>query len=231
VTQTELVLDHRFNGPAGSGNGGVTSGLLAERFDPAATVEVTLRLPPPLQTPITIVQDGLSLQALAGTELIATAAVVGDELVPEPPVELSAAVAAMTRYDGLVDHPFATCFVCGTGRPAGDGLEIWAGSVTAGEPKLVASKFVARNVGLPGPVLVWAALDCPGGWSIGLVGRRAVLGRMTARVVSTPLTDEVCVVVASCLGWQGRKAFSRSSLYGADGRLLGVAAQTWIELR
>ena len=31
--------------------------------------------------------------------------------------------------------------------------------------------------------LVWAALDCPGGWSAGIAGRPMVLGTMTARVL------------------------------------------------
>jgi hypothetical protein len=153
-------------------------------------------------------------------------------LVPVAPVDYAKAVEASARYDGLHDHPFPTCFVCGVDRRDHDGLELRPGAVDPEAPQLVATPFVPRvDVGLEGRVLVWSALDCPGGWSIGLIGRRAVLGRMTAQVYGTPEAGEPCVVVAYCDGWDGRKAFSRSSLYGESGRLLGTAGQVWIELR
>jgi hypothetical protein len=42
---------------------------------------------------------------------------------------------------------------------------------------------------------------------------------------------ERCVVVAAGQGWDGRKAFSRSTAYGEDGRELGRSRATWIERR
>ena len=39
------------------------------------------------------------------------------------------------------------------------------------------------------------------------------------------------MVVAQCDRWDGRKAYSRSTGYGEDGRVLGVTTATWIELR
>jgi hypothetical protein len=58
-----------------------------------------------------------------------------------------------------------------------------------------------------------------------------VLGRFTAMVADVGRLDERCVVVAQGDGWDGRKAFSRSTCYGADGRVLGVGQAVWIELR
>lgn len=231
VTSPPLTIPARYNGPAGSGNGGVTAGLLAARFDPSETIEVTLRQPPPLDVEVELVAESAALHARDGDTLIAVAAPVLSELRAVPPVDFVTAAQASVRFDGRTGHPFPTCFVCGPGREANDGLSVFAGALDAAAPELVAAPFVPGDTGLVGVPLVWAALDCPGGWSIGLVGRRAVLGRMTARVHHTPAVGERCVVTAACDGWDGRKAFSRSSLYGADGRLLGVAAQIWIELR
>lgn len=236
TTLANLDIPVRFNGPPDSANGGVTAGMLARRFKAEESVTVTLRLPPPLGVPIRVEHDQHRLRALTGLDLVADATVLDSsaahELRPVEPVGYAEAVEAATRYDGLHEHPFPTCFVCGTERPHHDGLELWAGAIDPAAPRRVATPFVPRaDVGLEGRVLVWAALDCPGGWSIGLVGRRAVLGRMTARVEATPLPGERCVVVAECDRWDGRKAFSRSSLYGESGRLLGTASQIWIELR
>jgi hypothetical protein len=208
----------------------VTGGQLARRLLVTEPVQVTLRRPPPVGRPMQLQSDGRQLNLFDGTEHVADAAVVPEaELPPVPAVDRTRSVVAAGRFPGLTDHPFPACFVCGTART--DGLELWAGPVDPSEPRLVAAPFtVPSGHGLPDHVLVWAALDCPGGWSIGLPGRPAVLGRMTAAVYSAPRPDEHCVVVARCDRWEGRKAFSRSSVYGADGRLIGAASQTWIEL-
>jgi hypothetical protein len=228
---TSLIIPGRYNGPAGSGNGGVTCGELAAFLSTAVTVQVTLRLPPPLDTALRIEQEEQSVRAFHGDALVAEATAVDTEIEPSGPIDFSAAAEAATRYDGFHDHPFPTCFVCGVRRPEVDGLALYAGPIEASQPTRVATPFVPRADVDNDLTLVWAALDCPGGWSIGLASRRAVLGRMTARVVEVPAIGEQCVVTAICDGWDGRKAFSRSAAYGQDGRLLGVAAATWIELR
>ena len=55
----EMIIAGRFNGPDGSGNGGYSAGLfaLAASGGHGDGVEVTLRLPPPLDTPLELV-DG-----------------------------------------------------------------------------------------------------------------------------------------------------------------------------
>src|SRR5215467_13029017 len=53
-----LVIPSRFCGPAGSGNGGYVCGRIAAYLH--GPVTVTLRRPPPLDTPMTVERDGIS---------------------------------------------------------------------------------------------------------------------------------------------------------------------------
>jgi hypothetical protein len=238
-----LTIASRFNGPPTSGNGGFVAGRVAAEFPYGTAVRVTLRRPVPLETALEL--DGTAvagLRLLDGSELVA-------EAVSVDPVELGDAVpdvvadlaeAAMARFDGLDNHPFPTCFVCGPQRHLDDGLGLYAGAVAAGEPSRTATLFRPRTdltqrvVGtgpadIIGPEIVWAALDCPGGWTLGLPGRPAVLGRMTAEVRAMPGVGERCVVVGQLDRRDGRKGFTRTTAYGADGRELGRAAAVWIE--
>ncbi|HSK25595.1 MAG TPA: hypothetical protein VK894_01620, partial [Jiangellales bacterium] len=56
-----FLVERRFRGPAESGNGGYVAGLLAARVGAVpggSAAVVTLRLPPPLETPLATVADG-----------------------------------------------------------------------------------------------------------------------------------------------------------------------------
>jgi hypothetical protein len=79
------------------------------------------------------------------------------------------------------------------------------------------------------PVLMWAALDCPGGWAAPQDGRPYVLGRMTARIVALPLAGDECVAVGELLGEQGRRAFVRTAVYSPGGQVLAHARATRID--
>jgi len=87
-------------------------------------------------------------------------------------------------------------------------------------------------VGECAPEIVWAAIDCPGAYSVGAEGRGdVVLGRMTACVLRMPEVGERCVVAAWPLDVDGRKLFAGTALFAEDGELLAIARQTWIEPR
>src|SRR5215203_5830584 len=121
----ELVIEPRFNGPAGSANGGYTCGLVADFVDGSA--EVTLRRPPPLGRPLRVDRDGRGVVVRDGDAVVAEAVEAPFDLdVPEPPTYDEAARAS-SRYPGFDVHAFPTCFVCGPEREAGDGLRIFAG--------------------------------------------------------------------------------------------------------
>jgi hypothetical protein len=217
-----MEIPARFNGPPGSGNGGWSSGAFALATGLGGTLEVTLRVPPPLDTPLK--QHGSSFAAPDGT-LVASVAATDDPGEPVPPVSWDEAEAASTGYPGFTDHPFPTCYVCGPERP--DGLRLFPGFLPdcrAAAPWIVPSDVVIETV--------WAALDCPGGWSTALSTERPyVLGRMAATVAAVPSPGARCVVVGRKHHAEGRKAFTTSTVYGPDGTRLATARATWIRLR
>ena len=223
MTGVETVtIDRRYRGPLQSANGGYACGLLGSRVGPAA--EVTLRLPPPLERPLTIRRDGERL-VLEDSDLLVAEAIAGDPGLepPAPPDPVSAAAAA--EGVGAFGPPeFAECFVCGA-REDGSGLAIHPGPVP-GREGLVATTWTAHDVSSE---VIWAAIDCPGAYASGDPGRgEVVLGRMTARIDRLPEEDEPCVVAGWPLGEEGRKLFAGTALYGRDGVPLAVARQVWI---
>lgn len=224
----EVVIDSRFCGPPESGNGGWVSGRVAEALatDAHPLVRVRLHSPPPLGRPLDLSTEGDGTANLVDHEqLIASAETVDDFVWDAPPaVSWAAAEAAATAYEGQTEHPFPTCFACGTGRTPGDGLRLRPGPVP-GMENTYAAPWQPTESTVP---ITWAALDCPGGWSAGFAGRPMVLGTMTARVDSVPTVCEQYVVVGEPRGQEGRKFFSASALYTTDGYLLARAEATWI---
>jgi hypothetical protein len=213
-----LVIARRFRGPMNSGNGGYSCGLVAAELGNPA--EVTLRLPPPLERPLRF--DGRQLWD--GDALVAE--VAATELELEPPDAVSFTEATEAAHPDL-DSPFPECFVCGHRR--GDGLRIFAAPVSGRD--VVAAPWVPTPERTR-PEFVWAALDCPGAYATGVLGRgTVVLGRLAADVRRVPEPGERCVVVGWPLGVDDRKHFAGTALYGEDCDVLGVARATWIEPR
>src|SRR6476659_2714177 len=193
-----LTIPSRFNGPAGVGNGGYVCGRIAAYVDGPATV--TLRRPPPLDTPMKVERDGDgSVRVRHGRTLIGEAA-------PSPagPVEIPATVsladagaaARGARY--FTDPVFPDCFVCGMNRRPGDGLRIF-----------------------PGPV---AGLGPAAGRDTA-----TLLGRMTAAILAPrPAVGDRCRVIAWPHERDGRKLTAGSALLGPAGEVLAVAGAVWL---
>jgi hypothetical protein len=227
-TTQPLIVPQRFHGPPRSGNGGWTSGALAERLAPKpdTTVTVALRLPPPLDTPLTIEESETGVAARHEGRTVLEARVDSNELTPVPPATVEEAADAQTRYAGHRGHPFPTCFSCGPERAEGDGLHIFPGRL-ADDPTRVATTWTPSDVTVP---ITWAALDCTSGWAAGVDERPMVLGTMTAQVHRLPVAGEPHVAVGTRRSEEGRKARTASSLYTADGELLATAEQIWVAI-
>jgi hypothetical protein len=219
----EIVLPRRFRGPLTSANGGYAAGRLAAFVD-ADAVEVTLRLPPPLDRPLAVRPENGSVLLLDGDAVVAEARPAEVDAEAPPPVSFAEAEDAATRHVRVGAEIFSECFTCGV-REEHDGLEIYAGVVAGREP-LHAAPWTVRE---SSPEVVWAAIDCPGAYAVGAEGRgEMVLGRMTARILRVPDVGERCVSASWPLGEDGRKLYAGTALYAENGDVLAVARQTWI---
>jgi hypothetical protein len=217
----EVAFPRLYRGPLTSANGGYACGRLASFVD-ADEVEVTLRLPPPLDRPLSIRHEDDVVRLLDGESIVAEARPAPVDVEPPLPVSLAEARAARDRHVRGFSSAFAECYVCGV---RDDGLEIHVGPVAGREPLHAAPVSLAE----PSAELVWAAIDCPGAYAVGAEGRGdVVLGRMTARVDRVPEPGEQCVVVSWPIGEDGRKLSAGTSLFSEAGALLAVARQTWI---
>lgn len=230
-----LIVNERFCGPPGTGNGGYVAGLVGRRLGGRA--EVTLRRPTPLATPLRLRRgdEGWQLETEAEGELL----VAGrpgrplPRLRPPPPPRFEQAARAAAS---LHEHPFPHCFVCGPGRAEGDGLRIFAGPLGRGA-EVVAAPWVpdaslcgdGKQVDAP---FLWSALDCPGAMVVlAEKPRPLLLARITAELTGRVRRGERCVVVGWRIARDGRKHTCGTALYGADGTLRGASEQLWVEPR
>jgi hypothetical protein len=235
-----VTIDWQFRGPPESGNGGYSCGVAATALGTAPAV-VRLRVPPPLGRALVIERGEGSTRLLDGATVVAEAQPADDvDIEPPRPVPFHDAVAAREHMDVdayAADHPFPSCFTCGPGREAGDGLQIFPSEVD-GRDGLVVSPWVPdASFGLlDGGVrdeILWAALDCPSGlaWMFGdpSVGP-AVLGELAVAIVRRPSVGQELVVAGWRVGADGRKRHAGSAVWSADGDLLAKARATWIVL-
>ena len=121
---TQIIIDKRFCGPPNSGNGGYVCGRLARHIPGGA--EVTLRAPPPLDTPLdAIATDDGTWELRDGGNIVATGRAANVELSRLEKASLEEACAAeLLTPVKPHEHPLPTCFVCGPARAKGDGLRI-----------------------------------------------------------------------------------------------------------
>jgi len=228
-----VTIPGQFNGPLHSGNGGYVAGLLGQEVETGGPVTSTLRIPPPLDVPLSWERDGDQVRLLtAGGAVIGDAApgTFSRDVTPCPTPEQAA--AGLAHYPGFTHHPFDHCFTCGTARDEGDGLRLFAGPIDPAQPGLTAAPWTPHEAfdgddGITLPV-TWAALDCPGGWAADFSRNTMVLGRMTAQVDRRPRAGERCLAVGHLEAQEGRKFLADTALYTEDGELLGRAEQTWI---
>lgn len=229
-----VTIPSRFNGPTHSGNGGYVSGLIAAQVGSDRPVTTTLRQPPPLDVALSWETEGETVRLLtAGGALVGEAA--PGTFAHDPPTAPTPeqAAAGESAYPGHVGHPFDTCFTCGTARTDGDGLRIFTGPFAPGDTT-VAATWVPHHAQLdpdgvlPAPV-VWAAIDCAGGWTADFTIHPTVLGRMTGQVLRHPEAGEACTVTGRLDAHEGRKFLTSTALH-AGSELLARSEQVWIEI-
>jgi hypothetical protein len=233
VSET-LTVPSRFNGPLESGNGGYSAGVVARFLEGA--VEVGLRAPVPLDTPLDVERDGDdAVRVLHGDTLVAEGRAVPDfELGVPAPVSHADARDARDRYRGSGDGPFSRCFVCGRARH--DAFGVFAGGVEGRD--LVASPWTppdwtADDGGRVRPEFLWSVLDCPTYFALYAHDDplpMSVLGRLTVRLDGTAIAGEEHVVMSWPLGRDGRKHRAGAAVLSPGGVPIAVAEALLIEL-
>lgn len=228
-----VTIPARFNGPAHSGNGGYCCGLIATQVEHDGPRTSTLRQPPPLDVTLTWERSGPSVRLLTAGGAVVGEGAPGTFVREAPPEPTSDEVAAgLDAYPGFGDHPFDHCFTCGTARDDGDGLRIFTGPVAPGSTTTAAPWTPQPEQAESGHVpdaVVWAAIDCAGGWTADFTQHPTVLGRMTGQVLRSPAVGEHCVVTGRQSAHEGRKYLTDTALW-SDGELLARSEQVWIEI-
>ena len=138
-----VVIPARFNGPPNSGNGGYSCGVVAAHIDGVARVR--LHSPPPLDTGLRVERDAAgAVSVYSGDNLVASGRSEAlDMAIPASP-GLEAARRGRDNFPFLEGHSLPTCFVCGSGRPERDGLELFTGPVD--DSGLVACTWSPANI-------------------------------------------------------------------------------------
>ncbi|WP_416897540.1 MAG: hypothetical protein ACMVY4_19055 [Minwuia sp.] len=227
---SEIIIERRFQGPSQSANGGYFAGLLAELIDGPA--EITLRAPPPLETPLELAKTADGYEVLH--EGNAVGSVRPGSFSVEVPAKPSDAEieAALPNYPGAKNSPIPHCFVCGVKNAPGEGLRVFASPIEGRD--LVAAKWDAHPnmAGDDGFILerhVFAALDCPGAYAwFGQTSGSMLLGRIAGEVTGKVKAGDRCTVLAWREGIDGRKAYAGSAVLDADERVVASAFATWI---
>jgi hypothetical protein len=228
---TTVTIAERFHGPPKSGNGGYVCGLAARFIDGPA--EVTLRAPPPLESPLDVVHDGEEIVLRHGAQDIARAKRAALDIEAPAAPSHAQAVQAAKGFRGVeAKHFFSTCFVCGPKHESG--LRLTPGAL---RDNIVACAWTpaADLAGADGKVadeFIWAALDCPSYWSLPHAGDKpSVLGRLTAHIHARPAPGAPLTIAAWPLGSEGRKHHAASALYDPNGAVLALSRAVWIELK
>jgi len=232
MPDNHVVIDARYCGPPGMGNGGYVAGRLAAYID--GPVEVMLRQPTPLDTELTVVENGgEGLLLKHGDTVIAEARPhLFDLDVPASPT-VAEAEAAWGNHPGLDSHPVPGCFVCGPKRS--DGLRVCAGRIPGRDYVATAwtpAADLADESGRVRPEFIWAVLDCPGGFSLGGdVFIPVLLGKFALQILADVIAEQPYVITAWLKASEGRKYFTGTAIHSAAGELCACASGTWIALK
>lgn len=238
------MIDPRFNGPPGSGNGGYVCGELAKTVDRessgALESGVCVRLHRSAATArefeIVSSEDGCAL--FDGESLIGQARAQRVDIPVPDAVSVAVATRAARGFRGHDEHVFPECFVCGPNRREGDGMRIFPGALPeslSSIPGVFAAPWqpdptLEGESGMVDPSFVWAALDCPGAFSFPQPdGAIVLLGEMSAALPGRVKIDESSVLLSWQIEVLGRKHFTGTAIFDAQGRCSAVAHTTWIE--
>lgn len=226
-----IAVSPTYQGIEGLAHGGYLAGRFAELV--GEPLRVTLRRPPPLDTPLSIDDEhGPRLVDPEGrTVMEAGPAGAMRDPVAAVPIEEA---RSRRPHPGFDRHPWPHCFMCGTERVDGFGLRVSAPD----EEGRVAGVWLASGPLLPdGEVIpsafVWAVVDCVTAWSF--ADHRgeaewwpALTGQIAVDVAAPVRRGAPHVVVGRVSRREGRRLFMDAAIADADGQVCARAEALWI---
>lgn len=229
-----LTIAPSRNGPPDSAHGGIAAGSFASLIDPSCA-SVRFHAPIPLGTGFrSRVADGTGfVEVLSGRTLVATVSPF-EASGPAGPIAYASAEELSRARIGWqagmgADHPFPTCFGCGTQRS--DGLGLRPGPFD--ETGRHVTTWRPDGVGAVDRVLVWAALDCPSGApALAAVGRNeaVVTGTISVCIHEPVPAAQTLQIVSRLTDRRGRKLHTDAALLATDGRTLATCEAIWLSV-
>ncbi len=224
----DVVLDGFFRGPPTSANGGYAAGVTARLLREPA--RVSLPKPPPIGRPLTARRVESGVKIFDGDEVVLVAKPRGQLDVRVPDINPAAARTAVAIPEILANHAAPTCVVCGPGRA--DGFRIFPGSLG---PGLVATSWRVPSIEcqegaeVSSPIL-WAALDCPGGWCFegAHVEFVPVVVSQSVDILKPIHAGEEVIIVGWKTGRAERTLSACTAVLDPEGGPLAVSKQTCI---
>lgn len=224
----DVLFDGFFRGPPTSANGGYAAGVTAELLGEPA--RVSLPKPPPVERALTARRVDSGIKIFDADEVVLAATPRGRLDVRVPNLDLGAARAAVPIPEILANHRAPTCVVCGPGRV--DGFRIFPGSLG---PGLVATSWRVPSIDcrqgeeVTSPIL-WAALDCPGGWCFDGAHLEfvPVLVSQSVDIVKPIHAGEEVIIVAWRVGRADRTLRACTAVLDLEGGPLAVCKQTCV---
>ncbi len=239
-TISSVTIPAVYKGPPDIANGGYVCSLFAEYID--GVIDVMIKRPTPLDRELQIRTGGDGTYYLMdGDQMIIQAKPgVMDLTVPDAPSYEEAVRAAQaslavkptpyTHVTGHGIHPI--CFCCGADVPDGEGLKIHPGHVSG--TNMVAAPWTPSlehgdEQGYVRPEFIWTALDCPGAYALWELtdSKPGFLGRLIGQIEKPLRCGEPCVVAAWPTGSDGRKLYTGTALFNAEGQIIGRSLATW----
>ncbi|TGM34002.1 hypothetical protein EHQ92_17870 [Leptospira biflexa] len=236
-------INEKYCGPPMSGNGGYIAGIIANQIQNNAAV-VKIKAPAPLNQTLFFSNDfessRIKLIIKESNILIAEGQEDKDFYLDVP--EFNAKSIEEIRnpiqaYLGFKKHPFSTCFVCGTERKAKDGMRIFPAKISD------QSKFNHLHGSFWNPwkelgdsrgkifnEIVWAALDCPGGFAVSFLDpRMIVLVKLRARLMNSVFADTTYAIQAWEISRNRRQRIAGTAIYQlGDFKCVAYSEAIWM---
>lgn len=230
-----LILDPTFTGPPTTGHGGIFSGMvirLAHESGLANANSVTLYSPPPIGRELEWVIHNGRLHVLDGNEILATASAGS---LPPADWDDAGPPTAMTTDEAATapgQHPYPTCFVCGPQHPGGMRLRPSRYTTRRGIPATrchwqPSPRLAGPRADVVSEHFVWGALDCPGGWTMNLSERPAVLARMSAVVHAAVRVGDTVTIEALLAVETDHQLIAVARLRAESGAILAESRSLW----